>query len=113
LVIPLAATGESDLAFESEVATRVLLSAAFLASLGLILLRVRIPVGLRAPALIVLTWIMPAIVPTSHASRLFDADPRPTIEDLSAHTLVAGRIASIFALLLGAHLLDARRRQRP
>lgn len=113
LAIPLAAAGEWDVRFDFALAAHVLVSAGLFASFALLLLRVRIPVGLRAPAFLVLTWIMPAIVPTSYGPRLFATDQRPTLEDFSARTLVAGRIASIFALLLGAHLLDARRRQRP
>jgi hypothetical protein len=112
LAIPLAAGWSRALSFAAQVAPRTLLSAASFASVGVLVLRVRWLAGSQALALLAVTWMLPAILPSSFISDTLGRSERWTSDVTPSASAFAGRIASICALLLCAHLVDARRRLR-
>ena len=109
LALPVTIESAHDASLVPAIAMRVLLTAAALASIGLVVLRVPWLAGSQAAAMLVIAWIVPALLGSSFAADFLGRGPRWT-SDLSIDpAALASRIVSICALLLSVHLVDAHR----
>jgi hypothetical protein len=107
---PVATAWPRSLPLLAAIVPRALLSSAPIAAVGVLLLRAPLVAGSQALALIVATWIAPAILPASFASVVLGRGPHWSVDVNFTPTALAGRIASLCGLLLCAHLMDAQRR---
>jgi hypothetical protein len=112
LAVPVLAHRTAPTGLDLALCANVCLNSAWLAAVGVALLRVPMPSGARPVALLVATWIVPALVPSPEWSSVLGAGFVSHLGDSASRSLAANRIASISALLLGVHLMDARRWRR-
>jgi hypothetical protein len=109
LAIPLALMLGRDASLDIGLVLDMTACSAYLAALGLVLLRIHMPRGSRAWVLIALTCVLPLLSQPLNTTTLLGTATSPTVGPGSAAMRLASEIALISALLLGVHLMDARR----
>jgi hypothetical protein len=112
LALPIAA---SELATTelNELVACACLHAAWLGGVAVVALRVRMPNGMRPIVFLIATWVLPALAPNAAWSRTLGATIEPPNHEVAFATFIATRVATVSALLLGVHLVDAHRARRP
>lgn len=112
LTFPLASM-QSEMHIDFSFTAHLLVASAAFAAVGLVLLRVRMPAGMRPWSLLAVAWILPVLAPPAFVPAFLRTGSRTSLDDSSNHMLMISQIVSISALLLGVHLTDAHRRLRP